>query len=91
MEGRGERGAHPEEAKGETTMNAIQQQVDRLQKLANDLAVGDTDDALAVRISKQTGCWYEVYAMGYAYSQDCRTAAEAEQVIRQHYAALAKQ
>jgi hypothetical protein len=47
--------------------------------------------SLGVRASKESGMRYEVYAGGYPFAVDCRTAKEARKVIRDHYEALREQ
>lgn len=65
--------------------------IDRLESLCDSLAVGGCDDRLSVRVSRQAGCRYEVYASGYPLNMHCATAREAEQMIREHYRLLAEQ
>lgn len=67
----------------------VEKRIASLEKLC--LSTTDPGDTLAVRVSDEPGCWYEVYAGGYPFNAHCRTAAEARQVIRKHYRALKEQ
>lgn len=72
-----------------TTIKTIAKRIASLEKLC--LSTTDPGDMLAVRVSDEQGCLYEVYAGGYPFNVHCRTAAEAREVIRDHYRALKEQ